>query len=555
MKSATATLVAPHRSLLPIYIGRYTLALAAVLITFAGLLPHVGLFLAVFSEDSFAVKTFREAFQSPLTQDALTRSLGLGVMTASIAILLALLLHFCLGLLPGKVYPFALGIQCIGLMISPYVFTQGWIGLLGSTGTLREIDSLSTLLAPFSLYTSYGALALLVLQLTPFALLFLELGIRSLSQAESNLDRLLRLSLTQRLRAWELPRYGPIVLLAWIWLFILAFWSYDIPSMLRVHTFSLELLSNFGSFYDYGRALALSLPVMLGSVAIGLLSFAWINRRSQFDTQVEMNHPSSHGYRKKTSPGIYILTLFALSFLPLATLGVPLLGLLAQIESLSALPQHLALFKGDFSTTILVALPSGLLVASATLLYACWLFCDPHQSPRWIIALQLFFLTTPALLGGIGFAWLFSRLPAGGIVDGLPRLVIIQFALWTPLALLLIPSLFSFWRRSWTETAHLLQRPSLVWQIGRRPAAPAFVLLFLIVATLAAREVPASLVNYPPGQSTLSLSIETVLHFDQPAVVASLCLGQLVLAVALWTAGLITIALLRSPTFHPHTMP
>ena len=50
-------------------------------------------------------------------------------------------------------------------------------------------------------------------------------------------------------------------------------------------------------------------------------------------------------------------------------------------------------------------------------------------------------------------------------------------------------------------------------------------ILLFVGFTSVIREVPASLLNVPPDGSTLALSIETLLHFEQPVRIASLCLA------------------------------
>ena len=55
-----------------------------------------------------------------------------------------------------------------------------------------------------------------------------------------------------------------------------------------------------------------------------------------------------------------------------------------------------------------------------------------------------------------------------------------------------------------------------------------FALLGIAGFALVAREVAAGLLNMPPGGSTLAISIETLLHFEQPDRVAALCLAYLI---------------------------
>ena len=77
----------------------------------------------------------------------------------------------------------------------------------------------------------------------------------------------------------------------------------------------------------------------------------------------------------------------------------------------------------------------------------------------------------------------------------------------------------------------LLARPVLV---------PRFLLLFGFGFLMAMREVPASLLNYPPDGSTLALTIETMLHFDQPQLISALCLIQLLISLVMFSAIALT---------------
>ncbi|WP_411845736.1 hypothetical protein AAFN60_19165 [Roseibacillus persicicus] len=409
----------------------------------------------------------------------------------------------------------------IPLLLSPYTFVQGWIHWLGDQGTLK---SHLPLLKAFTLYSDSGLIFMQVLHLFPWALLLLQLAHRPLARNEREFCQMVTLSPWMHFRLLIWPRLALPLLVAFLWITLQAFWAYDIPSMLRQNLISLELMAAFGSFYELERALAIlfqTWPVLILPLALISLLF-WQRENFQRFLEEEVAHSTNLACRD------------ALAFiLSLLLLVIPISGLWIQMQDT---PDPSLIFtnaREDFSNTLHYGFTAPLLAI---------LFLSPilllKRNLRLLFLMTLIIgLAIPSSVMGILWAQISSQ-------DWWPIFLQEKFLMIFLLAIHLLPiaalCALLFTKpvsQTWKDFTKMVPHR---WRLGWRQFAfitrPAYGWILLLLGLFMMREVPLILLHYPPGGGTLALTIETMLHFDQPGLVAGLSLFQLVASFILAAA-------------------
>ena len=218
------------------------------------------------------------------------------------------------------------------LILPPHVHVVAWVALCGNTGLLnRLLQTVFSLEEPFfSIYTLNGAAWVLGLTYFPIITLFTLAGLASV---DPRLEEAGRLG-GSRLRVFfriTLPLVLPYVLGGAILVFILAVSNYGVPSLLRVHTYPVEIMVSYGAFYDPKAAVALSFPVLV--VILGLvLAYQLTAGKKPFVTVGthfrQRNSSASNSWR-------LVGTTFVLSLILVST-AVPVVALVMESGSFAA---------------------------------------------------------------------------------------------------------------------------------------------------------------------------------------------------------------------------
>lgn len=427
-----------------------------------------------------------------------------------------------------------LGTALLGGVSSPYILVQGWIGLLGQNGIIQRLSGGSHY--PTFIYSEAGVVVFLSLLHLPIATLLMILDGKNFPSNHLDAAKLLRFRGWTFFRHVEIPRYGCGVASAFVWVFLLAFWSYDVPSALRQNVFSGEILAAFGAFFDYGRAISLVIPVLI----VGLLVAAL----ATWPTALIVSR-ASRG-RASSTERCSFLSLCLIWIAPVALLVLPFLGLVFEIPSWRVFVVTLSAAREDIVNTIrngllMATLTTGISFAAGSLLYITRL----RRLGYPLQFLQFFLIALPGSLVGIGAAGLASsfRGSIGGWIM-LP-LWLSEFSTVLPVTLILMLLIIQRMPREWQGVSPLFQMNSLrqFRSILLPELRGAVLMIFVVSFALIIRETPASLLTYPPGGATLALTIDSMLHFNQPAQIASLCLAQLAILAILSVAAFIAYAL------------
>jgi ABC-type Fe3+ transport system permease subunit len=493
--------------------------------------PLLGILLAVMrGEFDLSGIHMLDVYREAGTVSILARTMRIALFTALLTAVIAYMIGRVLCDAPRNLTVAWIAAGLAGSVSSPYILVQGWIGFLGQNGGLPRIFP-GIHFVTF-IYSEAGVVAFLTLLHLPIATLLVVLDGRNFPRSFLDTAKLLRFRGWKFLRHVEVPRFGLGVTAAGVWTFLLAFWSYDIPSALRQNVFSGELLAAFGAFFDYARAASLVGPLVAGGLIIAALA-TWPTAR--------IVSQASRG--QMSQPQQFSLSLFCLIWIvPLFLLVLPSLGLVFEIPSWQVFSHTLFSASEDIWNTVrnglLTALVvTGLSFAAGSLLYGS----SAMRLAPPLLAFQFALIGLPGSLIGIGAIGLTGGLANGGETFAVLPLLLSEIATVLPFAFLLTLLIFQRLPREWQSINPLLKLPICrqIFSLLFPELRSAMLVIFLVSFALAIRETPASLLTYPPGGATLALTIDSMLHFNQPAQIASLCLAQLAILAALSVTVLI----------------
>lgn len=336
-----------------------------------------------------------------------------------------------------------------------------------------------------------------------------------------------------------IPAAGSGLLLGAAILFLLAVADLGVPESLRsLPLLAREVYVQFGVYYDTRGALAAALAAAL--VALGALGIAlWLLRLAGFMAAVEENADAdtdSTGVVPPGLPAMVVRTLgWVMAILPTVTLVTVLfLTLRGPDGPFGVLSLTWKLTAREFFFSLRLAAISAGLAMFAGLLVGLALATRRHPWPWRILVLLGFILPGPIFGMGfkLGLLWPPGSLPMG-LDDGLAwldgTLVPLLFA-WmlqfAPLVALLVELHLRRAPREWSEAVALESSTPLtslrVW--GLWWVWPALAVGALGVMALSLGEIGATVLLVPPGTTTLSVRLFTLMHYAPVGQVSALCL-------------------------------
>ena len=491
---------------------RYTAIGLAVLLLGYTLLPILGLILGLRDVGSVNLLT---AFESTRVRYLLFDSLRIAVFVGLLSSILGFAFASILKRMSHLLRNIVAGALLLLYLLSPYLLAQSFIASLGKKGIIWQAFGGEAL---FSIYTVPGVIAIATIWLTPLALI-IHLSASALPLAYRDELKALNVSWLKWIRYYAFPAYGTAFLLSFGLCSLIAFWNYDLASMLRVNVFPIDVMAAFGSFYDYKMALELVVfPGMMSLVLLSLLG--WCASKHLWGAAVRDNRANSRVQMGFTPVQGLVLAGVLIGY------AIFLSSLWNTIGSYDIFETEMAKFRSEWWNTIKYGMFGTIIVTFVSFLMSMLGRLTNDRFSQWIASFTVLIWLFPAVLLGMGWisVWNIPVLEIGrrwgiemyliGIHSAstiVPILVVVMSLRWRCSNNQALDSVHvSMWMRM------LLFLNSQRGFIG--------ILLFISFATIV-REVPAGLLNMPPNGGTLALSIETLLHFEQPVRVASICLA------------------------------
>lgn len=406
------------------------------------------------------------------------------------------------------------------VLLPPYIVALAWVYVGGSAGAAAAVVG-ADLFSGWT-YSLPAAAVVLALVYYPIVMLATEAALR---QMDPRLEEAALTAAAPRrvLARITLPLVAPAIGGAALIVFVLAISEFGVPALLRVRVYTTEVFTAFAALFDFGRATALTLPLLVlaggtSAVAARLLGSRVIA-----------------GRRLGGATGVMDVAAWRLPvrLLSAATIAIalviPMLVLLREAAGTSMYEAALGSWPSIRTSLFLAVVGATLVVAvGAGLGYARARTSSPVARLTDVLWVVLF--AVPSTVVGVALIGLWNRPGPAGVVYGTSGMLLLAYlARFVPVAALIVGGSvrqvpFSHEEAAavagvgWLRTVSTVVLP----QIARGLAA-AWVVAFVF----AFGELGASILVSPPGESTLPIRIYTLIANTPASVVAALALLQL----------------------------
>ena len=398
----------------------------------------------------------------------------------------------------------------IALALPPFVVTNCWLDLLGTTGRWRAW-------LPWNIYSLGGAAWILALLTWPIPLLLVLAAWRRVEPAQLESDPALCGWPLIRFLLW--PAARPAIGQAAVLTFVLTLNNFAVPAILQVKVLPAEVWVRFSTDLQPLAALAAGWPLIVGPGLLLLLL-----RRADLTWPHEQGPAGATAWRRQLGAGWRAFGAVATLLSLLLSVGLPLVQLLGSFRTWAELPNLLRAIPGVIGTSFTYA------AVTATVCVAVGL-------GSWRLRLgQVLWLPllVPGVLLGIALIALFNRpgfepfYRSSGIV--VLALAIRYLALgWNGVA-----QAMRTCDRDLADAARL--EGAAGWMLFRHvrwpQIAPAVGAAWYVTYLLCLWDVETVVLIYPPGGETLALRVFNLLHYGHTAQVNAAALVLVALAVA-----------------------
>jgi iron(III) transport system permease protein len=367
--------------------------------------------------------------------------------------------------------------------------------------------------------------------LMPLVVLFTVTG---LSQADHRLEEAGRLCAgrCQVLKGITLPLVLRPYRASLLLVFCLSLGEAGVPTFLRVPVFSVESMTQFAAFYDFGAAAAASLPLLV--ITGGAFALIAVTGIRDFGALKPVSSTDGQPLFRLGAWGAWVLG--GLSALWFATAGLPLGALLARSLGASAYREALVLAGGSYLRSLAYSAAGATLVLVLGFLVAHGLAW--RSLPRWSGWLPLLLFALPGPVLGIGLIALWGRASTAWIYGSPAVLVLGLLAQYLVLGVWISQAALAQVPRSLEESAAVSGIPwggrlrgisiPLVWQ--------GLLAAWLVAFLFCMRDTGLSMVVYPPGGDPLPARLFTLMANGRPEVISAICVLVVVLSLALFAA-------------------
>ncbi len=408
----------------------------------------------------------------------------------------------------------------IPLVVPPYILALAWIYIGGSSGLVSEILG-RDLLSKWT-YSTTGAALVLGLSYFPIVMLAAEFAARGVG---AHLEEAALLVANPRsvFRRITAPLMAPGIAAATLLVFVLALAEFGVPGLLRVPVFTTEVFTTFAALYDFGRATAFALPLLLATLAAGIGVRVLIGDRIITASRtVSTGLPLILGKWRLQAIALITMVLLLAVALPLVTLMRESSGgwtARAPVgESGRAIANSLLISSASATLIVVIGMFLGYSMARAKL---------RARGVAELICLISF--AVPGTVVAIGLIELWNRpgLP-GDLYRSAAIIVIACVARFLPVAALILAAGIRQIPHSAEEAAEVVGAgwlrifSRIVTPQLRRGIAAAWVIVFIF----SFGELGATILVAPPGESTLPVRIYTLLANTTSNQVAALALMQ-----------------------------
>jgi iron(III) transport system permease protein len=454
---------------------------------------------------------------------ALQNSVAVALLVAVVSLVVGLPTGVLSGLYEFPARNILLALTTLPLLVPSFLRAIGWAMLVARLGP--AVTDVVSGLAGCMLVLSMGAVPLVLLTSYAAAMSLSESQIAAARLAGGERTVLIYVS----------HHVAAPALLAAVLGCVLTLSDPGPGQILGLQTAASEMLTSFSALYDFPLAgrqcavltvLVLMIAVPLAFLTASRLASEIMTRQSQVARRI----------RHRRVAGVMVA---GLSVLVLTGTVAPLLGLTLPLAGGRALIRAWGELSRTAGNTLLYATGAGGIAAMLGLLLAVCVGRSDRLRTVCVGATLALFSLPPALTA-LGVVQLATTAPAWADPIFRSRLTVC-----VALGLRLFPVAAVLGLRAWGSTSATWARAAAVhgvpltaylWRVVLPLLLPAGGVAALLVALLATADVSTVLLLHPPGESSLPLSIFTVMANAPEALVAALCLVYVVIAAGLLAA-------------------
>lgn len=428
----------------------------------------------------------------------------LGLVLARVAVPAKTLLRIALAA------PVLLPPYIAGLAWTYFGSSQGWAATLVSPELLSEWT-----------YSLPAAILVLSLVFYPLTMLATEVAARAV---DGRLEEaaLMVAPPGRVLRRVTIPLIVPAVGAAALLVFVLAISEFGVPALLRVRVYTTEVFTAFAALYDFGRAMVLTVPLLLLCVVVAAIAGAVLGDRLITTRRGARSAPAlAAGWERVAMSSVLVVLTVALA-LPIALLGAEAV----RGQSLSAV----ATGSGEAIANSLLLATAG---ATIAVTIALWLGYARARAERRVgrvvDVLWIVIFAVPSTIVGIGLIALWNRAGPLGVAYGTDAMLLLGYlARFVPIASLALAAGMRNISRSQEEAAAIGGAGWLraMWRIVLPQIRPSLAATWVVVFVLAFGELGVSILVAPPGEATLPIRVYTIIANTPASHVATLALLQ-----------------------------
>jgi len=394
----------------------------------------------------------------------------------------------------------------IPIFIPPSIMALTWISLGGSMKWL---------------FSPFGAIALLTLCFFPFITLLSSGG---LSAVGRDLEEAARLDYAEMgvLRHITLPYAFGYILAGALFVFVFAISNYEIPALLGINTFPVEIFAQFSGYYNPQKAFLLSLPL----VGLTTLLIIIAGRTLQGRDYVAIGQTWSKPRIIKLSSKVKVAALGFIATLLGASVIFPFSVLARRAEGFAVYLKAIKLSWHELNFSLFWAILGTILVVVFSFFIAYIIERSKTKFRHLLYYASILPFAVPATVLGIVLIKLFNR-EALNFVYTTPIILLIgYFFRFSPFAIRILSASIAHIDKDLESEAKLCGAGFFrrIFIIVAPLCRPGLVISLAIVFALIMGELGMTILVVPAGASTLILKIYTLMHYGAGKLVAALAL-------------------------------
>jgi len=312
-----------------------------------------------------------------------------------------------------------------------------------------------------------------------------------------------------------MPALFPAIFGAGLIVFLLSLADYSIPSIFSVNVYALDIVAQFSVSGSISDTLFYSLPLMLVTVIVGIISFGLLK-------DISLTAKGEQGRKYVPIALENTVTVFSSLglLIVLSSILVPCTALFLSIINSIDIKSQILMSVAEFRNTLIIALGSLLFALPISLSIGSQL---KKRKQSWLV---YFVLVTPLILPpaliGIGLIGVFKNT---FLYNTLLLPILTSVIRFTPIGALLCYSGFKALDQGLLD-ARLVYQQSAVdgfVKILLPMFLPVVVMVTFIMFVLSIGEIGATIMVLPPGFNTIAIKIYNYLHYGASDTVAILC--------------------------------